>query len=64
MSERCGCGPGATPQGPERREVPIRRFLADELMQHVAGCDPSELEFTGVKGGLKQLRPPGSGGPE
>ena len=40
-----------TPKGHERREVPIPRFLVDELAAHVAGRDPDQLVFTGVKGG-------------
>jgi len=40
-----------TPKGHERREVPIPRFLVDELAAHVAGRDPSDLAFSGVKGG-------------
>jgi integrase len=40
-----------TPKGHERREVPIPRFLVDELAAHVAGKDRDALVFTGVKGG-------------
>ncbi|MEJ7771892.1 MAG: tyrosine-type recombinase/integrase, partial [Geodermatophilaceae bacterium] len=40
-----------TPKGHERREVPIPRFLVDELTAHLAGRDPSDLAFSGVKGG-------------
>jgi integrase len=40
-----------TPKGHERREVPIPRFLVDALAAHVAGRDPNDLVFTGVKGG-------------
>jgi integrase len=40
-----------TPKGHERREVPIPRFLVDELAAHVAGKAPDELVFTGVRGG-------------
>jgi integrase len=40
-----------TPKGHERREVPIPRFLVDELTAHVAGREPDELVFTGARGG-------------
>lgn len=40
-----------TPKGHERREVPIPRFLVDELAVYVAGRDPTDLAFSGVKGG-------------
>lgn len=40
-----------TPKGHERRQVPIVRFLVDELAAHVAGKAPGDLVFTGVKGG-------------
>ncbi len=40
-----------TPKGHERREVPTPRFLVDELTAHLAGRDPSDLAFSGVKGG-------------
>ncbi len=40
-----------TPKGHERREVPIPRFLVDELACHIAGMDPNDLVFTGEKGG-------------
>jgi integrase len=40
-----------TPKGHERREVPIPRFLIDELAAHVAGKGSDDLVFTGVKGG-------------
>lgn len=40
-----------TPKGHERREVPIPRFLVDELAAHVAGRDTDDLVFQGVKGG-------------
>jgi integrase len=40
-----------TPKGHERREVPVPRFLVDELVVHVAGRDPHALVFSGVKGG-------------
>ncbi len=40
-----------TPKGHERREVPIPRFLVDELAIHLAGRKPDDLVFTGEKGG-------------
>lgn len=40
-----------TPKGHERREVPIPRFLVDELAAHVAGKARDELVFTGPRAG-------------
>jgi integrase len=40
-----------TPKGHERREVPIPRFLVDDLAAHVDGREPGALVFTAVKGG-------------
>lgn len=40
-----------TPKGHERREVPLPRFLVDELAAHVAGRGRDELVFTGTRGG-------------
>lgn len=40
-----------TPKGHERREVPIPRFLVDQLGAHVAGKQRDQLVFTGQKGG-------------
>jgi integrase len=40
-----------TPKGHERREVPIPRFLIDELAGHVAGRSRDDLVFSGVRGG-------------
>lgn len=40
-----------TPKGHGRREVPIPRFLVDELAAHVAGKTRRDLVFTGAKGG-------------
>jgi integrase len=34
-----------------RREVPMPRFLIDELAEHIRGRSPDDLVFTGVKGG-------------
>jgi integrase len=39
------------PKGHERREVPIPRFLVDDLAAHVAGHEPGALVFTAAKGG-------------
>ncbi len=40
-----------TPKGHERREVPIPRFLIDDLARHVEGKNPNDLVFTGIRGG-------------
>jgi integrase len=40
-----------TRKGNERREVPIPRFLVDELSAHVHGMGPQDLVFAGVRGG-------------
>ena len=40
-----------TPKGHEKREVPIPRFLVDQLAQHVRGKAPDDLVFAGVRGG-------------
>jgi integrase len=40
-----------TPKGHERREVPLPRFLVDELAAHAASRSPNHLVFTGQKGG-------------
>jgi hypothetical protein len=42
---------GHTPKGHERRDVPIPRFLVDEVSAHVTTKSAGELVFTGVKGG-------------
>ena len=39
-------------KGHERREVPLPRFLVDELAVHVAGRSPDELLFTGERGAV------------
>jgi integrase len=39
-----------TPKGHERREVPLPRFLVDELSAHVRGKEPEDLVFAGVRG--------------
>lgn len=40
-----------TPKSNEQREVPIPRFLIDDLAEHVRGKKPDDLVFTGVRGG-------------
>jgi integrase len=40
-----------TPKSHERREVPIPRFLIDDLARHVSGKSPDELVFAGVRSG-------------
>jgi integrase len=39
------------PKGHAARSVPIPRFLADELAEHIAGKGPDELVFVGPRGG-------------
>jgi integrase len=39
------------PKSHERRDVPIPRFLVDDLARHVEGKTPDELVFAGVRGG-------------
>ena len=45
-----------TPKGHERRDVPIPRFLVDELAEKVAGKDPDELVFLGTRGSALRVR--------
>ncbi len=40
-----------TPKSHQRREVPIPRFLVDELADHVAGREPDDLVFAGIRNG-------------
>jgi integrase len=40
----------STPKGHERREVPIPRFLVDQLAVYVAGKSPADLVFTSPRG--------------
>ncbi len=40
-----------SPKGHARREVPIPRFLAEQLRNHVEGKSPEDLVFEGVRGG-------------
>ena len=46
---------GAPPKTHQRREVPIPRFLVDDLARHVAGKEPDDLVFAGIRSG-KPLR--------
>jgi integrase len=45
-----------TPKSHERRSVPIPRFLADELMPHLAGRAGDDLVFTAPAGGVMRNR--------
>jgi hypothetical protein len=38
-----------TPKSHERRQVPTPRFLVAELRDHIAGKEPDELVFNGVR---------------
>lgn len=40
-----------TPKTHGRREVPIPRFLAEDLAGYVAGKAPDDLVFNGIRGG-------------
>jgi len=50
VTEVHGAQVWSTPKGHERREVPIPRFLVDELAVHVAGKSPADLVFTSPRG--------------
>jgi integrase len=39
-------------KGHERREVPLPRFLIDDLARHVAGKSSDALVFTGKRGAV------------
>jgi integrase len=39
-------------KGHERREVPLPRFLIEDLARHVAGKAPEHLVFTGARGAV------------
>lgn len=41
-----------TPKGHERREVPLPRFLVEELAGHVTGKDREDLVFLGERGAV------------
>jgi integrase len=45
-----------TPKGHERRDVPIHRFLIDELAAHVAGKSADALVFSAPHGGTLRVR--------
>jgi len=45
-----------TPKTHQRRQVPIPRFLAEELAAHVAGKAPGDFVFAAEKGGVLHLR--------
>jgi hypothetical protein len=38
-------------KGHERRDVPLPRFLLEDLAQHIPGKAPDDLVFAGVRGG-------------
>jgi integrase len=45
-----------TPKGHERRDVPIPRFLVNELAAHIAGRSADDLVFPAVQGGTLRIR--------
>jgi integrase len=45
-----------TPKGHERRDVPIPRFLVDDLAAHVAGQSHDALVFAAPQGGALRVR--------
>jgi integrase len=45
-----------TPKGHDRRDVPIPRFLVDELAEKVAGKAHDELVFPGTRGSTLRVR--------
>lgn len=45
-----------TPKGHERRNVPVHRFLIDELAAHVVGKAADALVFTAPHGGTLRVR--------
>jgi integrase len=45
-----------TPKSHERRSVPLPRFLADELLPHLAGRPGDDLVFTAPAGGVMRNR--------
>jgi integrase len=45
-----------TPKNHQRRQVPLPRFLADELAVHVAGKAPGDFVFAAEKGGVMHSR--------
>jgi integrase len=50
VTEVSGVQVWGTPKGHERREVPVPRFLLDELAVHVAGKDRDAFVFAAAKG--------------
>jgi integrase len=45
-----------TPKNHQRRQVPLPRFLAEELAAHVAGKAPGDFVFAAEKGGVMHSR--------
>jgi integrase len=45
-----------TPKNHHRRAVPLPRFLADELAEHIAGKGPDDYVFAADRGGVLHLR--------
>ncbi len=45
-----------TPKNHQRRAVPLPRFLADELAEHIVGNSPDDFVFAAAKGGVLHLR--------
>jgi integrase len=45
-----------TPKTHQRLQVPVPRFLAEELAVHVAGKEPSDFVFAAEQGGVLHLR--------
>jgi integrase len=45
-----------TPKNHQRRQVPIPRFLTEELAVHVADKQPGDFVFPSEKGGVLHLR--------
>jgi integrase len=45
-----------TPKNHHRRNVPVPRFLVDELAQQVAGKGPDDFVFAAAQGGVLHLR--------
>jgi integrase len=45
-----------TPKTHQRRQVPLTRFLAEELAVHVAGKAPGDFVFAAEKGGVLHSR--------
>jgi integrase len=52
MAEVNGRAVYGTPKNHQRREVPVPAFLIDRLKQQAAGKQPTDLLFTGPKGGV------------